>query len=135
MANVVPGILTMGLGGNQNAMIIGFPFSLGFVEVIIPPIPTRPPGGSGGAMPAFPDRTERWDEDAPRTIIIRIKYNNKRKEKIYLVSSKRADFIIQVMNIINVTRERIKITVANLKKKTFNVFARIKNAMHKNNGE
>ncbi len=134
MTNVAPGILTLGLGGNQNAMIIGFPFSLGSIEIIIPPV-VRPPGGSGGTMPAFPDRTERWDQDAPRTIIIRVKYKDKRKEKIYLVSSKRAYFIIKIMNIINVTRERIKISVRNLKHKTFTIFARIKNVIHKDNSE
>ncbi len=135
MTNVAPGILTFGLGGNQNAVIIGFPFSLGTVEIIVVPPTPRPPGGSGGAMPAFPDRTEHWDQDAPRTIIIRVKYKDKRKEKIYLVSSKRADFIIKIMNIINVTRERIKISVRNLKHKTFTIFARIKNVIHKDNSE
>ena len=45
MADVAPGIITMGLGGNHTNMIIGFPFNLGFIEVIVgsPPVPGSPP--------------------------------------------------------------------------------------------
>ena len=69
MANVAPGIITMGLGGSHTNMIIGFPFNLGFIEVIVgsppvvgspvlpgsPPVgPGSPPGGSPGTGPGSP---------------------------------------------------------------------------------
>lgn len=94
MANVAPGIITMGLGGSHTNMIIGFPFSLGFIEVIVgsppvvgspgvppigspiigspafPPIPVpRPPrrgrhGGGGGARPFDDDKV--WPDQTEK---------------------------------------------------------------------
>lgn len=126
MVNVANGIITNGLGGNQSNMILGH-FHMGFFGVVII-VPPKPGGGGGGVSHGvFPDRTGDWDDDAARTIIIRIKYGKKTTEKIYLVSAIRAEFIIEVLNIINITRTRIKIGINNLKRRTLNVFAKIKN--------
>ncbi len=125
MPSVVKGIITRGLGGDATAMILG-KFNLGFlgIEIIIPP---RPVGGGGSVSHGvFPDRTDVWDKDAARTIIIRIKYKKKTTEKIYLVSAVRTEFIIKVLNIVNITRDRIKISIRNLKHQTLKVFAKIK---------
>jgi len=136
MTDVAPGIITFGLGGKHDAMIIGFPFNLGFFEVIIPgspqvgsPIipPPPPPVGRGGTQAVFPDRTEDWDKDRFRSIIVRVRYKDKTTEKIYTVTEERAKFIIKVMNIINKTHSRIKIAVSGLKRGALNVFAKIKN--------
>jgi len=141
MAGVTPGIITNGLGGNHTNMILGF-FHLGPLQIIIgsppigsPPIgspptgspvipPIEPPGGGGGSVhprPFWPDQTKDWDDDIPRTIIIRITHKKKVTEKMYIVSSKRADFIIEVLNFVSKTRDMITIKVANMK----NRFAKI----------
>ena len=135
MADVAPGIITLGLGGDNTSMILG-EFHMGSldVEIIIPPI-TGGGGGGGTTHGVFPDRTQQWDDDAKRSIIIRIKYKNKTTEKIFLVSEKRTKFIIKVMDIINITRSRIKITVTNLKHRTLSIVAKIKNIGNKNNNE
>ena len=100
MAGVAPGIITNGLGGSAHNMIAGF-FHLGPLEVIIPgspPIPPEPeipdlprgPGGTGGAIGRpYEDRTDPWDKDQPRAIIIRIKFKDETIERIYHVSAKR----------------------------------------------
>jgi hypothetical protein len=127
MPEVAPGIITNGLGGSAHNMIAGF-FHLGPIEIIIgsPPEPPEPPippgggpGGTGGMPGARPweDRTDAWDKDHPRSIIIRIKWNDKVTEKIYHVSAKRAKFIIAVTDFLNKTRERYQITVSNVKRR------------------
>jgi len=128
MANVAPGIITNGLGGNHSNMIIGV-FNLGFISIeIIEEKPTLRPGGAGLATDkTFPDRTEPWDEDAPRAIIIRIKIKDKTTEKIYHVSAKRAKFIITVTNFISKTHDRIKVTINNLKHRAKRFFVKFRN--------
>ena len=64
-----------------------------------------------------------------------VKYKDKTTEKMFLVSEKRAKFIIEVLNIINTTRSRIKVTVTNLKHTTLSVIAKIKNFGNKDNNE
>lgn len=128
MAGVAPGIITNGLGGSAHNMIAGF-FHLGPLEVIIPgspPIPPEPeipdlprgPGGTGGAIGRpYEDRTDPWDKDQPRAIIIRIKFKDETIERIYHVSAKRAKFIIAVTDFLNKTRQRYQITVSNFKRR------------------
>lgn len=136
MVDVAPGIITFGLGGDQANMILGH-YHLGFfdVEIVIPPTPPSGGGGggtTGGAIGSFPDRTGDWDEDAARTIIIRIKHGGKTTEKIYLVSAKRTEFIIKLLNIVNITRSKIKVGVKNLRRQMVSVFVKIKNFGIKN---
>lgn len=126
MADVAPGLITNGLGGNCTNMMLGF-FHLGSLEVIIgsppigspiiPPLPQYPNAGGGGTRPVhWPDRTEEWDTDVPRTITVKIKYKNKvLADRMYVVSSKRADFIIKVTNWISKTRDLVNVTVSNVK--------------------
>lgn len=136
MADVAPGIITFGLGGNHTNMIVGFPFNLGFLEVIVPPVPpekpTRRPGGAGVAPP---DRTKPYDEDTPRSIIVRVTLKEKTIEKVYVVPAKRAEIVIRAMNFINKTRKRVKVTVSNMKRRTANILATIKNITNKNDDE
>ena len=123
MADVAPGLITNGLGGNCTNMMLGF-FHLGSLEVIVgspgvPPEPPQPPiqgGGGSSVRPYWPDRTEEWDVDVPRTITVKIRYKNEViADKMYVVSSKKAEFIISVSNWISKTRDMIKVTVSNVK--------------------
>jgi hypothetical protein len=123
MADVAPGLITNGLGGNCTNMMLGF-FHLGSLEVIIgspglPPEPPKPPNAGGGGSsvrPFWPDRTEDWDIDNPRTITVKIRYKDKvLADKMYVVSSNRAEFIIKVSNWISKTRDMISVTVKNVK--------------------
>ena len=147
MANVAPGIITFGLGGDQSNMILGFPFNLGFIEVVvgspvIPPVvppegPTHRPGGTGGGLrrpyddsdDVWPDQTER-DEEEFRTVTIRIKLGDKTTEKVYLVRKHRADALVKVMDVTNNTRKRIKVAVGKMKSKASQIITKVTN-MHK----
>lgn len=145
MADVAPGLITNGLGGNCTNMMLGH-FHLGSLEIIIgspptgspiipPVIPERPNAGGGGSSvrPYWPDRTEDWDVDVPRTITVKIKYKNKTlADRMYVVSSKRADHIITVSNFLTKTRELISVAVSNVKSRfaTVNV-ANVKNKVAK----
>lgn len=132
MVDVAAGIITQGLGGDASNMIVGH-FHLGFFEIgiIVPPTP----GGGGGSVApgAFPDRTEDWDQDAPRTIIIRVTFRKKKTEKIYIVSSKQLDVIIAVSNFLSKTKDRITVAVTNVKRRVISILARFKN--DDNNGK
>ena len=149
MAGVVPGIITNGLGGSAHNMICGF-FHLGPIEIIIPGSPPigsppigspplgsppvippviQPPGGGGGSVhprPFWPDQTKEWDDDHPRTIIIRITHKKKVTEKMYVVSSKRAKFVIKVLNFVSKTRDMISIKVSNVKSKFAKIIVKFK---------
>ncbi len=136
MAGVQPGLLTGGLGGNHTNMICGF-FHLGPVDIIIgsPPIPPEPEpepefpnaGGGGSSMrPFWPDQTEQWDIDHPRSITIRITHKKKITEKTYFVTAKRAKFVIKVLNFVSKTRDMISVKVSNMKNKFANIVVKFK---------
>jgi len=133
MAGVVPGIITNGLGGNHTNMICGF-FHLGPIQVIIPGsppvvIPPVPPGGGGGMVPVrpfWPDQTKDWDEDHPRTIIIRITHKKKVTEKTYFVTAKRAEFVIKVLNFVSKTRALVSVKVSNVRNKFADIVVKFK---------
>ena len=140
MADVAPGLITNGLGGNCTNVMLGF-FHLGSLQIIIgspgePPVPPQPPNAGGGGSsvrPYWPDRTEEWDADVPRTITVKIIYKDKiLADKMYVVSSKRAEFIIKVSNWISKTRELISVTVSNMKSRFASVSVRnVKNKVAK----
>lgn len=149
MANVAPGIITMGLGGSATNMIIGFPFNLGFVAIevgspIVPPVvpPIVPPanrgrhGGGGGARPyddnkdVWPDQTDK-EEEQFKTVTIRIKLGDKTTEKIYLVRKQRADTIVKVLDVTNNTRKRVKVAVNSMKSKASQIFTKVTNIRKK----
>lgn len=135
MANVASGTLTNGLGGNHTNMICGF-FHLGPIQIIIgspplgpPDIPPLLPGGGGGSVhprPFWPDQTQDWDEEQPRTITIRIIHKEKVTERMYVVSNKRAKFVIKVLNFVSKTRDTISIKVSNVKNKFANIMVKFK---------
>lgn len=134
MPDVQPGLITNGLGGDHNNIICGF-FHLGPVDIIIgsppepppEPPPEKPNAGGGSSMrPFWPDRTEQWDIDHPRTITIRITHNKKVTEKTYFVTAKRADFVIEVLNFISKTRDMISVKVSNMKNKFANIVVKFK---------
>ena len=136
MAGVVPGIITNGLGGNHTNMICGF-FHLGPIQIIIPgsppigspPVVLPPPGGGGGTAPVrpfWPDQTEQWDVDHPRSITIRITHKKKVTEKTYFVTAKRAEFVIKVLNFVSKTRDMISIKVTIMKNRFANIAVKFK---------
>ena len=134
MPGVQPGIITNGLGGDHSNMICGF-FHLGPVDIfvgsppIVPPEPPEPElpnrGGGGSSMrPFWPDQTEKWDIDHPRSITIRITHKKKVTEKTYYVTAKRAKFVIKVLNFVSKTRDLISIKVSNVKNKFANIMVK-----------
>jgi len=102
---VAPGIITNGLGGNATSMIVG-QFNLGFAFIEIEVTP--PPTFGGGALPTA---------DQKQLVIIRVKYQNKKWEKQYMVSKKRAGIIVKVSKAINRIITNISVKIQNFRQK------------------
>lgn len=62
-----------------------------------------------------------------KQVILRIDLGNIHVEKIYLVPIQRADFIVKVLNIVNVTRAKISITIKKMRRVLHNIKVRIYN--------
>jgi len=121
----IPPILVNGLTGSAAGILIA-QYHLGKVSVEITVTPKKPGGGGGSAAGVMPDRTKSWDEEAPRSIIVRVTYNKKTTEKIYLVSNKSAEIVIGISNFFSRTREKIIISIGNIKRKTINILAKFR---------
>ena len=134
MADVAPGIITFGLGGDQTGLIIGNIFNLGFFRVDVgigsPIIPDRPRDqGGGGSFPLRPGEIKnfykvvnnQWQvpyvypKNSKVPVYIKIKFGKTVVERHYLVNPKRSDMIIQVINLVNRVRDKYQITIKNIK--------------------
>ena len=131
---VAKGILTNGLGGGPDAMILG-KFTLAILSTTIEIVPL--PRG-GGAVGPSPIRYHLRDDDDDiiikqdkYLIIIRTKMRNKETRKEFTVGERRKNFLISVINLINSTRDRINLTVTNVKARAFEFAVKIKNLIRK----
>jgi len=117
---VAPGIITNGLGGNASTMILG-QFNLGFLGVVISPVPPSKPvtGGAGGDYEPYIQ---------PQTKI-QIKFIIKRKdskwEKTYVVDKERGLILIKITKIINTITNKISFGITNIRKRLGNIKVKI----------
>jgi len=108
-------IVSFGLGGDATNMIIN-QFSLGFLEVIIPEpppeIPELPSGG--GSAPMQPGEIQRWYKpvtEPKRPVTIKITIGNYSNDRSFLLSPKPIGLLIKVLDVINITKANIKVTL------------------------
>ena len=129
-------IITKGLSGGPACQgLITANFSLMCKEVQIPPV-----SGGGGPYPGpawnkVSDITKFYDPVEQRyyqpsdkvALSITVAYKEQTIERIYLVTKKRRDMIVSIVNILNTTIQRIKIGVSQVKNKFANIIAKIAN--------
>jgi hypothetical protein len=146
MTDVAPGVITFGLGCDQTGLVIGNIFNLGFIKVIvggspiIPPVEPPQPGVSGGSRPLAPGEIHNfykpvdnqyqvpYIQNQPKIpVVIKITFRGKTTEKYYLVSKKRSDIIITVLNLVNRIRDRISIVVKNVRSAPNRIVAFVRN--------
>lgn len=136
MPDVAPGVLTGGLGGNHSNMITGH-FHLGFFDgiIVIPP-----PGGSGGSTIRVPVVYDLRDEDEypPERkieVIIKIRFGQIWRERVYWMLPKNAGIILKVFNFINMTRSRITFAITGVQNKMKSMIATISNITNNSDKE
>ena len=137
--NAASKIITHGLGPGNKACegLITTHFSLYCIEITIKP------GGGGGPYPGsawnkidnindfYTPVPDHYDPNntykVKKQVIITVKLGNINVEKIYLVPINRTKIIINVLNLLNITKERINISVKNIKKILHNISVSISN--------
>ena len=143
------GIITNGLGLNAcTGMIITTQFHLFGFEVVVPPVQT--PFEGGGSFPLAPGEIQGfykpvqpgelpfltpYDYDPlakkKRHVIMSVTFGERKIEKEYLVSDKRANTVVSVINLLNNTKQKISVVAAGLKRITTSAIIRIKNLRRK----
>ena len=121
-------IITGGLGINQRACdgIITTHFSLYCKEV------TPPPAAGGGPYPgrAWNKFDSAWDVFQPvkdhydpakvfkakKEVVLKMRFGDKTLERTYLIPIKRAEILIKVLNIVNVSMKYYKFAVTGVKR-------------------
>jgi len=108
----------------------------------IPPIPpVIPPGVSGGSRPLMPGEIQNFYKVVDNEYQVPYEYPNEKKvpvrikvtfrgqttEKYYLVNPKRGDIIVNVLNVVNRIRDRIKIVVKNIRSGPKRIVAFVRN--------
>jgi len=137
MADVAPGVITFGLGCDQTGLVIGNIFNLGFIKIIvggspiIPPVPPPVGGGGGGSRPLAPgeiqtfykpvDPLYQFPKEPQIPVKIIVTFRGKVTERNYIVSKKRGDIIVNVLNVVNTIKSRILITVHNVRASRFGI--------------
>lgn len=127
------GLITGGLGRPAcQGIITMLPFQLGcFIIVPPPPIVPPKPTNEGGSIPLEPGEIHDFYQPVdsgtlegefvdPRVYgkrLVKLKIISPffEGEKEYLISERRAKYIIKAMNIANVTRERMNVMASNIK--------------------
>lgn len=122
-------IITQGLGVNYKACegLITTQFSLYCVKIIV--------GGHGGGGGPYPGKAwnkfdnamdifQPVDKDIydpekvyreKKEITIRVEFGNFHMEKIYLIPINRANVIVKVLDLLNVTKSRIIVSINNMR--------------------
>lgn len=114
MTDSLGGILTNGVGGDFNALILG-PFRLN-ITVGEPPDFTTKAGGAHADFDRFRDEIYK-DEEPKKLVFISVKMGDTIIEKRYVVSKQRSDKIVTVVKWLNKTLFDMKIRVIKFKKK------------------
>jgi len=140
-------IITGGLGVGFKACegLITTHFSLYCVPVPPPVVP--PVGGGGGPYPGaawnkfddvsnfFQPVQDVYDPTkiykTKKQVIIKVDFGTFHMEKIYLVPIQRANTIVAVVNVLNVTREKIRISVNKIRRVLHNIKVSIYNLKRK----
>lgn len=147
MTDVAPGIITFGLGSDHSGMIVGNIFSLGPVTVEITPVPIPPSTqGGGGPYPGaawnkvnditnFYNPVEQQYYEPPKEFAVSVKVTigNQEVERIYTVTPKQHNITISVLNFLNVTIDRIKVSIGNVRKTSSRILAKITNLRNRKN--
>lgn len=111
----------------------------------IPPVEPPPPGVSGGSRPLAPGQIKYfykavdnqyqvpflYPHEKKVPVIIKITFRGKQTEYHYWVNPKRGDIVVQVMNIVNRIRDRISITVKNIRTAPKRLVAFVRNLRNK----
>jgi len=132
ITNAAGGIITKGLGRPACAGMIVNYFSLTLAVKVIPPQPPITGGGGGGGAypgPAWnvftpaqiqniykPYAPEYYVPRRTHIINIRINFRGREIEKMYEVTPKRADQVVNILNLADKARSRYNVTVSNLRK-------------------
>jgi len=133
-------IITNGLGGSYQSWIIAhFELFLG-LGVGSPPIvevEIKTIRGAGGATTRPPvyhrpyedDSDEPWKprEDTEQEVVIRVKIGGKEVQRHYFVHKRTEVVITQVINMVNVTMQRVAINVNKIRETTKSAIVSLKN--------
>ena len=140
----VPPILVNGLTGSANQFLIAH-YQLGYVTVDVEEV--APAGGGGGYYPGpawnkidniqnffqpvqdFYDPTKTFK--TKKRVTIKVDIGDIHVEKIYLVPMQRADTIVSVLNVLDITKEKINVSVKNLRRVLHNITVSIHNLKRK----
>jgi len=140
----IPPILVNGLTGSANQFLIA-QYQLGYVTVVVEEIP--PTAGGGGPYPGpawnkvddisnffqpvqdFYDPTQTFK--VKKQVTIKIDIGDVHMEKTYLVPIQRAESVVSVLNVLDVTKERINVSVKNLRRILHNIKVSIHNIKRK----
>lgn len=139
-------IITQGLGINHDACsdgIITTHFSLYCREIVSK-------GGGGGPYPAGKGAWNQFDRAQDifqpvdqnvydpdkfyrerKEVIIRIEFGKFHMEKIYLIPIERANIVIKAINLLNVTKEKISVSINKIHRILHNIKVSINNLRRK----
>lgn len=141
-------IITKGISGGPACRgLITTHFSLWCFEVIIP----TGAGSNGGSRPYMPGEIQNFYKQVPNAtpqyyvprnqeakytvkmvpITIRMKFNGTEIEKLYSVPEKRANIIVNIINLTNTTLNKIKVSINNLKSLRTGLTVKIQNLKKK----
>jgi len=141
----IPPILVNGLTGSANQFLIA-QYQLGFVTVEIEEVKPAA-GGGGGPYPGsawnkidniqnffqpvqdFYDPTKTFK--VKKQVTVKIDIGDIHVEKVYLVPIQRADTIVSVLNIVDATKEKINVSVNNLRRVLHNIKVSVRNLKRK----
>ena len=136
-------IITGGLGGDYNQWIIAqFHLFLGAGSPSPVEVEIKIVRGAGGAVTRppvyFPPRTDDDDEpwkpreDVEQEIIVRVRIGGREVNRNYFVRKRTEVVVTQVINMVNVTMQRVAINVDRIKETSKNIVVALKNLGRKN---
>jgi len=144
LTNRYSGLITGGLGLPACSGLIVNTFG---VTTCLTIIPIRESGGSsGGSIPLLPGEIQNFytpvDTQVTKTntgnlakpgiygkkiVKITVSYKKMKTEKEFMINKEQEKMLVNILNLMNTTKSRIKITIDNLKKITNKLKIEIKN--------